>query len=96
MGEQILKSELFTIESSRVTSTKIYEKGKPGRILVLHVTVVHWNVRPGNKTSPADTNLMTQLIRGLKKAGDLLPDDFRHPRFSSVYDPDEIDTGHVS
>lgn len=59
---------MFTIDSAKVTSIKIYSKGKADDILTLSGMGKNWNISYKNKTYPADTNSIRQILSTLKTA----------------------------
>lgn len=67
-GERSFKSELFSIDSSSVTSIKIYAKGKSGEVLMLEGSGKNWHVKFKNKSYPADTSTIQQLIGAIRRA----------------------------
>ncbi|HPS51523.1 MAG TPA: hypothetical protein PK892_12525, partial [Bacteroidales bacterium] len=66
-GDRTFKSELFRIDSARVSSITIYPKGKTEG-LVLSGTGKNWTVKAGGKTYQADTAAVQQVIGAIVRA----------------------------
>ena len=64
-GERSFKSELFTVDSSKVTSIIIYPKGKTGNPLQLVKTGKNWEIKNNNKTYPADSLVVQRIVSAL-------------------------------
>jgi len=64
-GERTFKSELFTIDSSAVTSITIYPKGKANEIIKLGKEGKEWDVISNNKHYPADSSFVKNILHVL-------------------------------
>ncbi len=64
-GERSFKSELFTVDSSKVTSIIIYPKGKTNIPLQLAKTGKNWEIKTNNKTYPADSLVIQRIVSAL-------------------------------
>jgi len=67
-GERSFRSELFTIDSVRVSKFTIYPKSGKKQALVLSGTGKNWTITSGNKTYPADTGIVYRIISSLVSA----------------------------
>ena len=64
-GERTFKSELFSIDSSAVTSITIYPKGNGNDILKLSKSGKEWEVLIKNKHYPADSIVIKNILYAL-------------------------------
>ena len=64
-GERTFKSELFTIDSSAVTSITIYPKGQANDIIKLGKAGKEWEVISKNKHYPADSSFIKNILHVL-------------------------------
>ena len=64
-GERTFKRELFSVDSSRVTAICIYPKGQQDSLLKLVRKGKAWEIQYRNKTYPADTTVIRQIISAL-------------------------------
>jgi len=67
-GERSFRSELFTIDSSKVSRITINPKTRNKAVLVLSGSGKDWKIAAGNKSYPADTNVVFQIISSLVSA----------------------------
>jgi len=67
-GERSFRSELFTIDSVKVSKFTIYPKTGKKLPLVLAGSGKNWTITSGNKTYPADTSVVYQVISSLISA----------------------------
>jgi len=66
-GERTFKSELFSVDSAKVSSITIYPKNKTEG-LVLSGSGKNWTVKSGGKTFQADTAAVQQIIGAIVRA----------------------------
>jgi hypothetical protein len=66
-GERSFKSELFTVDSSKVSEITIYPKGKMNNPLRLVKTGKTWEIKSEKNTYPADTLVIQRIIGALCK-----------------------------
>ena len=66
-GDRTFKGELFTIDSSLVTSITIYPKGKTIDPITLVRNGRLWNVKEGSRSYPADTMTVQRILQALEK-----------------------------
>lgn len=64
-GERSFKSELFTVDSSKVIVLNIYPKGKINSPLRLVKTGRTWEIKTGKNTYPADSMVIQRIIGAL-------------------------------
>ncbi|MCX6249173.1 MAG: DUF4340 domain-containing protein [Bacteroidetes bacterium] len=64
-GERTFKSDLFTVDSAKVTAITIYPKGKDKSMIRLAKTGKSWEIKCNTKSYPADTNVIQNLLRTL-------------------------------
>ncbi|MGD0710567.1 MAG: DUF4340 domain-containing protein [Bacteroidales bacterium] len=64
-GERSFKSNLFTVDSAKVTSITIYPKGKGKKEIRLVKTGTNWEVKCDNKSFPADTTALKRILQAL-------------------------------
>jgi signal peptidase I len=64
-GERTFKSELFTIDSSAVSSIVIYPKGKGNDFVTLSKTGKEWEIVSKNKKYPADSSYIKNILHSL-------------------------------
>ena len=67
-GERSFRSELFTIDSARVSRFTIYPKNRNGQALVLSGSGSDWKISGGSKSWVADTAIPRRLISSLLRA----------------------------
>ena len=67
-GERSFRSELFTIDSARVSRVTIYPKLKNSQPLVLSGQGRNWKIALGSQSWPADTAMVSQVIGSLLSA----------------------------
>jgi hypothetical protein len=61
-GERSFKSELFTVDSSKVTEITVYPKGKTVNPLHLVKTGKAWEIKTAKNTYPADTSVIQRIL----------------------------------
>jgi hypothetical protein len=66
-GERSFKSELFTVDSSKVSEITIYPKGKMNNPLKLTKTGKAWEIKSNKNTYPADSLVIQRIIGALSK-----------------------------
>jgi hypothetical protein len=64
-GERSFKSELFTVDSSKVTAISVYPKGKTNASLRLVKTGKTWEIKSKKNTYPADSLIIQRIIGAL-------------------------------
>jgi hypothetical protein len=64
-GERSFRSDLFTVDSVRVTAITIYPKGKIKPEIMLVKTGNSWEIKSNNKTYPADTGIIQNVLHML-------------------------------
>ncbi|MEI7980274.1 MAG: DUF4340 domain-containing protein [Bacteroidota bacterium] len=64
-GEKTFRTDLFTVDSAKVTAITIYPKGKPDGSIKLAKNGKNWEVLSNRKTYPADTATIQRLISAL-------------------------------
>jgi hypothetical protein len=64
-GERTFKSELFSVDSSAVTSITIYPKGRGNDIIKLAKSGKAWDVISNNKHYPTDSLVIKNLLHSL-------------------------------
>jgi hypothetical protein len=64
-GDRTFKSELFTVDSAKVSKITIHPKGKNQSEIVLLKTGKSWEVKNNNKTYPADSTLVQRILQTL-------------------------------
>jgi len=67
-GERSFRSDLFTIDSARVSKLTIYPKDRNKQILILSGSGKEWKITRGNKSWPADTGMLRHIITSLLNA----------------------------
>ena len=67
-GERSFKSELFTVDSAKVTLITIYPKKKINTPLTIVKTGKSWEIKADNKTYPPDTSVIQRILGALGKA----------------------------
>jgi hypothetical protein len=66
-GERTFKSELFTVDTAKVTAITIYPKGKTNGTLNLIRTGKNWDIKYDNRTYPADSMAIKSILQALSK-----------------------------
>jgi hypothetical protein len=66
-GERSFKSELFTVDSSKVTEITVYPKGKTVDPLHLIKTGKAWEIKTPKNTYPADTTVIQRILGAVSK-----------------------------
>lgn len=66
-GERSFKSELFTVDSSKVTAISVYPKGKINNPLRLVKTGKTWEIKSNKNIYPADSLVIQRIISALCK-----------------------------
>jgi hypothetical protein len=64
-GERSFKSNLFTVDSAKVTAITIYPKSKGKKEIRLVKTGANWEVKCDNKSYPADTFSLKRILQAL-------------------------------
>jgi hypothetical protein len=64
-GERTFKSELFIVDSAKVDKITIYPKGKNKSEINLIKTGKSWEIKNNNKTFPADTMVIQNILQTL-------------------------------
>jgi len=64
-GDRTFKSDLFTVDSAKVTTINIYPKGRNKSMIQLVKTGKNWDIKSNNKNFPADTNVIQNLLKTL-------------------------------
>jgi len=67
-GERSFRSELFSIDSAKVTAVTVFPKGKTDGALRLVKKGKGWEIECNKKTYPADTTVMERLLGTLLQA----------------------------
>lgn len=65
-GERTFRDELFTVDSAKVTTLRIYPKGTGSDPLVLEKTGNRWEVVAKGKKHPADSSAVSNLLASLR------------------------------
>ena len=64
-GDRTFKSDLFTVDSSKVTSVTIYPKAKVNNAVKLIKNGKNWEIKCNDKTYPADTIVIQGILKTL-------------------------------
>ncbi|NTW31169.1 MAG: DUF4340 domain-containing protein [Bacteroidetes bacterium] len=64
-GDRTFKSDLFTVDSAKVTLINIYPKTKNNKAITLVKTGKNWEIKTNNKTFPADSTAIQRILHTL-------------------------------
>ena len=67
-GERSFKSELFTVDSSKVSEIMVYPKGKTDNPLKLIKTGKTWEIKTSKNSYPADSSVIQRMISAVSRA----------------------------